>query len=80
MQHWQRLVITFSLLPAALWAHPFGHHETGFVMLDAHVHEELVWYGSLIAVVFFAAVAAHLMRRWLSAPGPARRVGRSQWL
>jgi hypothetical protein len=53
------------LLSPGLWAHPFGHHEEGFIMLREHVHAEPVSSWWLLVAFFLAAAALHLTGRLL---------------
>ena len=63
MNVWRCLATTLTLLPAALWAHPFGHHEEGFIMLREHVHTEPVSSWWLLVAFLLAGAALHLAAR-----------------
>jgi hypothetical protein len=53
------------LLSPGLWAHPFGYHEEGFIMLHEHVHTEPVSSWWLLVAFLLAAVVLHLTGRLL---------------
>jgi hypothetical protein len=66
------IALAGTLLSPVLWAHPFGHHEEGFIMLREHMHAEPVSSWWLLAAFFLAAAALHLTGRLLR--------GRLAWL
>lgn len=59
----KRLATALALLPALAWAHPFGHHEEGFIMLREHVHTEPVSSWWLLVAFLLAGAALHLAAR-----------------
>jgi hypothetical protein len=72
MNSLQRLAIALSLLPATLWAHPFGHHDAGFIMLREHVHTDAVSAWWVLVPLALAAALLHILGPWAS--GRAVRV------
>jgi hypothetical protein len=48
-----------SLAASFAWAHPYGHHPQGDVMLVPHAHAEAIGSWALAAACLFAGIALH---------------------
>lgn len=54
------LVVAFGTAAAtSVWAHPYGHHPQGDVVLVPHAHAESIGSWALAAACLFAGLALH---------------------
>ncbi len=64
--HTTLIALAGLLFSPRLWAHPFGHHEEGFIMLREHVHTEPVSSWWMLAAFLLAALVLHVTGRVLT--------------
>jgi hypothetical protein len=60
IEAFRSLAVAFGAAAAtSVWAHPYGHHPQGDVLLVPHAHAEALGSWALAAAFLFAGIALH---------------------